>query len=149
MGVLPSPHVTHDKTTIQSYKPVAALSSVHLETLPTLDYLPFPVAAPGTYANLYEPGNCTWLAASMKQHVPNSWGNANTWAQRAAEDGYTVSATPMVGAVAQTSAGYYGHVAVVEEVGEGRVKVIEMNVRGLGVIDEAWYPVSIFTYIYV
>jgi hypothetical protein len=120
-----------------SFKPVS-----------TLELEPYPVAPPQTYSNTYEPLNCTWYVAS-RIHVPETWGNANTWALYAAQDGYTVSDTPIVGAIAQSSAGYYGHVAIVEAVGAGVVFVSEMNVRGLGVVDQAWYPVGMFSYIYV
>jgi hypothetical protein len=114
----------------------------------TLELVPLPVAPVASYSNTYEWGNCTAYVAS-RVHVPETWGNANTWAYYAAQEGYTVSGVPLVGAVAQTGAGYYGHVALVEAVGDGQVLVSEMNVRGLGVVDQAWYPVGMFNYIYV
>lgn len=108
-----------------------------------------PVSPAGTYANTYDYGNCTEYVASRIK-VPNSWGNANTWAANAQAEGITVSATPRVGAIAQSTAGGYGHVAVVVAVGDGTVTVDEMNVHGLAVVDEATYPVSAFNnYIYV
>lgn len=110
--------------------------------------LTFPVAPFGTYANLYDFGNCTWYVASRKP-VPNTWGNANTWADGARAAGITVSSVPVVGAIAQTSAGWAGHVAIVVGVGDGTVTVAEMNVLGLDVVDTNTYSASTFVYIYM
>ena len=55
-----------------------------------------------------------------------SLGNANTWAVRATKS--RVDRTPSVGAIFQTSSGWYGHVGYVEAVnGDGSVTVTEMN----------------------
>lgn len=108
-----------------------------------------PVAPTGTYSNDYEWGNCTELVASRKK-VPNSMGNANQWDDYLGSSGYTVSPTPIIGAIAQTDRGYYGHVAVVLTIDGGMVKVVEANVQGLNVVSEAWYPISHFEhYIYI
>lgn len=129
-------------------KPIASLELKKTPTFELLELAQPPYAATGTYANTYEWGNCTWYVAGRKP-VPQTWGNANTWAARAAASGYTVSNTPIAGAIAQSTGGYFGHVAIVEQVSGGQVKVTEMNVGGLGVIDEAWYPTSHFNnYIY-
>ena len=62
------------------------------------------------HQNLYTWGQCTW-------HVFN---------RRA--DGYTIDYRPTVGSIAQTDAGYYGHVAFVERVNsDGSILVSEMN----------------------
>lgn len=114
----------------------------------TLELAGFPVAAPNTYPNTYEYGNCTAYVAGRKK-VPETFGNANTWAGRAAGMGITVSDTPVRGAIAQTSDGYYGHVAIVLAVEGGRVLITEANVLGLGVVDESWQPISTFRYIYL
>ena len=42
-------------------------------------------------------------------------------------DGYTIDYNPTVGSIAQTDAGYYGHVAFVERVNSGSILVSEMN----------------------
>lgn len=101
---------------------------------------------PLNYSNTYAWGNCTWFVASVKS-VPGNLGNANTWDDMAIVDGGSVSYTPFIGAIAQTDAGGYGHVALVIGVGNGTVTVREMNVMGLGVIDEASYAVGYFKYI--
>ena len=45
-------------------------------------------------------------------------------------DGYTIDYNPTVGSIAQTDAGYYGHVAFVERVNsDGSILVSEMNWR--------------------
>lgn len=97
--------------------------------------------------NDYDWGNCTWYVASRRS-VPSDWGNANQWAYRAGLAGWTVSTNPRIGAIAQTSAGYFGHVAYVEAIGNGTVTVSEMNVMGLDVVDTQTYPVGQFLYLY-
>jgi surface antigen len=112
-----------------------------------LDFIPFPTAPPGTYANTYSPGNCTWYVASIKK-IPNTWGNANTWSIRAQGDGLTVSDIPIVGAIAASSGGSLGHVAIVREVSNNEVRLDEMNVMGLGVASSRWVSTSSYIYIY-
>lgn len=69
----------------------------------------------------------------MKGNVPN-WGNANNWDDGARAAGLTVSSTPIIGSIAQTDRGYYGHVAVVVPGGNDATPMItEMNYDGLGV----------------
>jgi N-acetylmuramoyl-L-alanine amidase len=102
--------------------------------------------------NGYDYGYCTWYAAS-RVPVPSNWGNANTWDNLAASSGWTVSSVPRVGAVGQSDAGYYGHVAVVEAVSEdgSRIKYSDMNgLAGFGRVGYSdWVPVSKFPkYIY-
>lgn len=101
----------------------------------------------GTYPNNYAPMNCTFYVAS-RVPVPNSMGNANNWAYYATMVGVTVTGVPKVGAVAQTSAGWAGHVSLVESVGDGTVTVSEMNYNGLGVVDTRTTPISDWTYLY-
>jgi surface antigen len=103
----------------------------------------------GTFRNSYAWGQCTWYAASRRQ-IPANWGNANTWYYRALGSGWKVGTTPAVAAVAWTGAGYYGHVALVEQVSaDGRqVLVSEMNYRGIGIRSSRWAPASSFRYIY-
>lgn len=103
---------------------------------------------PMQFANSYDFGQCTYFVASVL-HVPNNWGNANTWDDYARGMGYGVDENPMVGSIAQTDAGYWGHVAVVVAVNDGQVEVREMNVVGWNVIDEAWYGLFTFKYIHV
>jgi LysM repeat protein len=78
----------------------------------------------------YDAGWCTWYAAA-KAGVPGGWGNANTWHLYAPLSGWSVSTVPRVGAVAQTSAGWAGHVGYVEAVelrgGQYYIKYSDMN----------------------
>lgn len=81
--------------------------------------------------NTYAHGNCTAYAydrrVEMGLPVSNQWGNAVTWAARAASEGLKVDRTPSVGAIMQNGGGF-GHVAIVESVlPNGDVSVSEMN----------------------
>ena len=82
--------------------------------------------------NHYYFGNCTYYAFDRRQQLGRSvgsyWGNANNWASSARNAGLVVDHRPEVGAVFQTSAGYYGHVGIVERVNnDGSFYVSEMN----------------------
>jgi surface antigen len=103
----------------------------------------------GTYTNHYGWGQCTRYVAGRRQ-VPGNWGNANTWYPRAAAAGWSVGTTPAVGAIAWTSAGPLGHVALVEQISVDyeRVYISEMNEAGLGVKSYRWVPARTFKYIY-
>jgi len=80
--------------------------------------------------NGYDYGYCTWYVAN-KVAVPTNWGNANTWDNYARLSGWTVSTVPIVGAIAQTDAGFEGHVAYVEVVNsDGSIWISEMNSYG-------------------
>lgn len=80
-------------------------------------------------ANYYTAGQCTYYVFDRAGGKAGSlWGNANNWASAAAASGRTVNNTPSAGAIMQSSAGAYGHVAYVEGVnGDGSVRVSEMN----------------------
>lgn len=132
----------------QSIKQVAPLKPIVFTPLPELQPVPFPVAPMGTYENTYAAGNCTWYVASRK-NIPNSWGNANTWATDAQTQGLTISGSPIIGAIAQTAAPSLGHVAIVTDISGDQVQVSEMNVLGYGVVDQAWYSIDTFQYIYI
>lgn len=98
--------------------------------------------------DLYEWGNCTYWASLKRREahkpIPNTWGNANTWATRADADGYLVDHTPTETAVMQTDRGLLGHVAYVTGVNpvDGSWTITEMNVKGLDIVDTATYPAS-------
>jgi surface antigen len=103
-------------------------------------------------SNGYDYGYCTYYAAA-RSGAPGNWGNANTWAYYAALSGWTVSSTPRPGAIAQTSAGYLGHVAIVEAVSAdgSQIKYSDMNgIAGWGRVGYSdWVPVGHFQhYIY-
>lgn len=89
----------------------------------------------GGGANLYTSGQCTYYAFSKRPDIGSTWGNANNWANAAAQSGYTVNNTPSAGAILQSTAGGYGHVAYVENVNaDGSLQVSEMNYQGVGVV---------------
>jgi surface antigen len=96
-------------------------------------------------ASSYGWGQCVFYVAS-RINVPPFLGNANQWGYTL---GWSVHENPVVGAIAWTTAGYYGHVAVTEAVGDGQVLISEMNYAGaVGVVDYRWVPVSEFSYLY-
>ena len=102
--------------------------------------------------NGYDPGWCTWYAAS-KVAVPSNWGNANTWDDGGRASGWIVSSTPKPGAIAQNNYPGVGHVAVVEAVSEDgmMIKYSDMNgLAGWGRVGYSdWVSVSKFqNYIY-
>lgn len=91
----------------------------------------------------YAWGNCTYWAAYRRiqigEPIPNTWGNAITWAVRAAKDGYLVNHVPSVGAIMQqtNALGGLGHVAFVEQVNpiNGSWTISEMNRVGFDEVD--------------
>jgi len=103
-------------------------------------------------SNGYDYGYCTYYAAA-RSGAPSNWGNANTWAYYAALSGWTVSSAPRVGAIAQTSAGYLGHVAIVEQVSADGSQIIYSDMNGIAgwgrVGTSGWVPATHFQhYIY-
>lgn len=104
--------------------------------------------------NGYSYGYCTWYAANRSRQlgmtIPRNWGNANRWDEGARASGFTVSSAPKVGAIAQSDAGYYGHVGVVEEIKGDQVRISDMNGRaGWGRVDtNRWVNISSYEYIY-
>lgn len=106
-----------------------------LEEAETVGFYTGP-SAPG---NTYEWGNCTYWVYSMRywadKPIPTTWGNANTWDDRAINDGYKVNQTPAVDSIMQSDKGRWGHVAFVTEVlDNGSWKISEMNVVGLNIV---------------
>lgn len=89
----------------------------------------------------YEYGNCTYWAALQRINagdpIPNTWGNANTWAIRAEAMNYLVDHNPTVGSIMQTTRGDLGHVAYVTAVDPitGAWSISEMNVVGWDIVD--------------
>lgn len=137
--------LTSPTTALASSTPVTALPSG-----PSGQLLPPGTLAPDrTYANNYARGQCTWYVAGRRP-IPAGWGNAANWYYRAKAAGWKVGTTPAVAAVAWTPSGYYGHVALVENISsDGRqVYISEMNYRGLYVKSYRWAPAGSFKYIY-
>lgn len=90
----------------------------------------------------YSYGYCTeWVAS---QRPVGQWGDASAWKYQAQADGWTVSSTPITGAIAWQP----GHVAYVESVGDGTVTVSEKNYKGWNIISTRTVPISTFSYIY-
>lgn len=107
-----------------------------------------------SYSVGYPFGWCTYYAAGQAG-APGSWGNANTWDDyAAATPGWTVSSTPVVGAIAQRDTGWAGHVGIVEAVSADgtKIKYSDMNGKaGWGnVYHSGWVPASSYagSYIY-
>ncbi len=98
-------------------------------------------------SNGYDFGYCTYYAAA-RSGAPSNWGNANTWAFYASLSGWTVSSAPRVGAIAQTSRGYLGHVAIVEQVSGDGGEIIYSDMNGLSgwgrVGTSGWVSTSYF-----
>lgn len=85
-----------------------------------------------SYVNYYTKYKCTWYVANrrakVKRYLPNTWGNAKHWYHHAKRSGYRVGRKPAVGAIMQSTAGSYGHVAYVDRVYKnGSIKVSEYN----------------------
>jgi surface antigen len=124
---------------------------------PLITYSSYGYRAAGSFVasyggNGYDYGWCTYYVAT-RVAVPNNWGNANTWDDYARLSGWIVSSRPVVGAIAQTDAGWGGHVAYVEAVSADgtQIKYSDMNgIAGWGRVGySGWVPVSSFPhYIY-
>ncbi|MBQ8992322.1 LysM peptidoglycan-binding domain-containing protein [Candidatus Saccharibacteria bacterium] len=109
--------------------------------------------------NRNTPGQCTWYAWYYRKHYTSNplpstvLGNANAWAYTLSRMGYVVNNTPSVGAVFQTTSGYYGHVGVVTAVNSnGSIVIRDMNYNGMAfTVTEATIPaqyVSMYNYIH-
>ena len=89
-------------------------------------------------------GYAIWWREQNGIPIPTNWGNANTWASRASASGYLVDRNPSVGAIFQTSSGYYGHVGIVTGLnGDGSITVEEANYGyQVGRVTRATIPAS-------
>lgn len=109
------------------------------------------------HMNYYDWGQCTWHAFNKRKNIGKGistyWGNANTWDDNAARDGYVIDNRPTVGAILQSDMGYLGHVAFVERVNsDGSIVVSEMNYSAAPGIETyrtiPSYSVGAFKYIH-
>jgi surface antigen len=135
--------------------PFLAVGAMGKEVLLFLSIAPSAQAAevqgfytgPPVSGNTYAWGNCTYWAFAQRlwasKPIPTSWGNANTWDDRARADGYAVDHTPQAGAVFQTDDGQWGHVAYVTEVKpDGSWTITEMNAPNLNVVTTRTFAAS-------
>jgi surface antigen len=140
-------------TSPQTAQPAAFAPVVHAQALPSGpsgQLLPPGTMAPDrTYPNNYTRGQCTWYVAGRRQ-IPPNWGNAVAWYYHASASGWSVGTTPAIAAIAWTSAGPYGHVALVEQVSADgtQVYVSEMNHPIAGRVTTRWSSAKLFKYIY-
>lgn len=85
--------------------------------------------------NSYDEGQCThYVFDKVKEDgnmIERIWRDAEHWAERAEDDGYTVSDIPEEGTILQTSEeGPIGHVAYVENIhDDGSIQISEMNLH--------------------
>ncbi|HSX28489.1 MAG TPA: CHAP domain-containing protein [Candidatus Saccharimonadales bacterium] len=140
--------------------PCLAVFAMGAEVLTFLTGTPNAIAAErqGFYmgsavaGDTYEWGNCTYWAFAMRfwanDPIPTTWGNANTWDDRARSDGYEVDHTPAVNAVFQSDSGDYGHVAYVTKVdtGTGDWTISEMNAPTLNVVTQRTFSKNAASY---
>lgn len=129
-------------------EPVASQTFAPLETVEPIKPPPPPPAPKlkaSSAGNTYYKGYCTWYAKSRRPDLPNSLGNAITWASRARALGFQVSSIPGVGTIGQKG----NHVVYVEQVSDGRIYLSAMNdVGGFGIVSQRWDNASEYTYIY-
>jgi surface antigen len=86
-------------------------------------------------------GYCTYYVSTRRKITFG--GNAKAWLSNAKAAGYATGSTPAVGAVmVTTESRAYGHVAYVEEVSGGKVKISEMNYSGFGKVDTRWLDIG-------
>jgi surface antigen len=124
------------------------VSSATASTISTASTRSFPWGSAPMYGfNGYDYGYCTWYVATQIA-VPGNWGNANTWSYYASMSGWHVSSVPTVGAIAQTPAGWFGHVAIVDAVSADgtQIQYRDMNgIAGWGRVGySGWVPTSRF-----
>lgn len=90
----------------------------------------------------YPVGQCTWAVQKLTGWAGNWWGNAASWANNAAREGYAVGTTPVVGSIVVWNDGAYGHVAYVTAVeSPERIQVLEANINDRQWIDNhrGWF----------
>lgn len=106
--------------------------------------------SPKVTSDEYDYGECTyWVALrrlQINEPIPNTWGNAITWAVRAAADNYLVNHTPSFGSIMQdpNAPGGLGHVAFVQSINPitGAWTITEMNRVGWDEVDTRTLPAA-------
>ncbi len=94
--------------------------------------------------NLYEYHSCTWWVKEWKPSVGN-WGNANQWGYNS---GLGIHSIPIVGSIAWSARGGYGHVALVVGVSGDNVTIKEGNFDYAGSVRTTSVPTSSYQYLY-
>lgn len=107
----------------------------HADAGPIVDDYPYRGQSSGVDPWNFYKGQCTSFAAwrlndrigidFTNQYRGEHFGNANTWDDAARRAGLTVSSTPRPGAIAQSDAGSFGHVAWVARVNADATVLIE------------------------
>ena len=124
---------------IKEPEPEPASATVQEAVVEEVAETPAPAVVAGSAAiapnynqnNTYQVGQCTWGAKALAPWAHNYWGDAGGWIYSAQAAGFRTGSTPMVGAIAVWSGGYYGHVAVVTDVQSATsIKVMESNYGG-------------------
>lgn len=95
-------------------------------------------------------GNGTCVPYARQRSGIKLYGNAATFLERAIGSGYATGTIPAVGAIIVTNEST-GHVAVVEEVANDKIKISEQNYKGLYIVSERWFSKTderILGYIY-
>ncbi|MCL4358165.1 CHAP domain-containing protein [Patescibacteria group bacterium] len=127
---------------------IALISATNISALASAAVSLF--TSPKVTSDAYDYGECTyWVALrrlQIKEPIPNTWGNAITWASRATADNYLVNHTPSFGAIMQDSnaPGGLGHVAFVQSVNPitGAWTISEMNRVGWDEVDTRTLPAT-------
>ncbi len=103
---------------------------------------------PMLQSDKYDFGNCTYwvslLRSRINEPIPNTWGNAISWAINAQKDGYLVDHSPSVGSIMQdpNALGGLGHVAFVINVTNSSWTISEMNRVGYDEVDTRTINIS-------
>lgn len=97
--------------------------------------------------NGYEYKSCTWWVKQWKPTVGN-WGDAQSWGYAAKAEGWTISSVPVVGAIAWTTKGDYGHVGLVIGIDDDSIVLQEGNYDWNGSVRTTSVPISTYKYIY-
>lgn len=83
-----------------------------------------------------------WVAS--KRYVPTGWGNATNWKASAQRAGWTISKTPVDGAIGWVP----GHVVYAERVEGDRVLISEQNYDFKNSVRTIWVSATKYTWLY-
>lgn len=107
-----------------------------------------PTWSVGPIGNNYSYGYCTYYVASRRA-VPQRMGDATNWEAGLRAAGWTISYTPVAGAIGISHVGVSGHVVIVEQVVGNQVLISEMNgTGGWNVVSQRLTNSSEFVYAY-